>query len=400
MIIGNENPIFDIAIAYDEGSGFAELFVIVVFYALSWAGWQFVMIRVAHGRRYFAWSDYPTVHVVFIISIIVIIALITYVVSYGGLESSLNEAAAIRAGHRQVQRYAFVKRFLVLPVITVTILVGVSLVRRRFNMMRLLAIGSSVALFIICGLLLAGRGRFIVLLLIIFVCISNVRNRPALAMGLVSICIGIPLMILGKPFLNSVASYQEFDILSNIGNSVYIINSLINDFKYPYISLDALVDDMFFMPQKVRHVSDLYYGIVSLVPEQIIPVRAGDSVAYENTMRVSGYYDSDVPPGIVALSIYMFSFAGVVLVPVLLGWIFAKVDSWFHMTRVRSEVHLATHAIIAVTLGYGIMAGEPRVYLQSYVLHWLFFISYIIWTKYKFYIYRKVHTNAILHFHN
>ncbi|AOY81705.1 hypothetical protein BJP36_19115 [Moorena producens JHB] len=181
-----------------------------------------------------------------------------------------------------------------------------------------------------------------------------------------------------------VAVVERFrQSLDSGSNESFSIIELVENFVFPVHSLDAAFNNHYPM----RLFLDIYYGVLSLIPERLTNMEFPETLSFENTANIIGSNEFAIPPGILAFGIYSMSWIGLIIISLSFGWIGRYLQTIFN-----NQLHTIywmpfVYILTAVTWIDFITFGDPEAYLIANF--WFFaamglllsFVSKVYWKK-------------------
>lgn len=286
------------------------------------------------------------------------ISFITYTWTYGGYVNALALSNFLRSGNAEIATFSFVKPLLFSGSV-LSILIA-SRVNKLISINALLLFLTVVAV-IASYLLLAGRAHIIILLA--FVGYTLVKGKIKPVPTTIGIIIFYLIMVYGDAifaisfYLDSKESLVEIFNRQRVGESNFF-KRLVHEFQYPFVSLIISLENISLAD--LRFLSDRFIAIISFLPDRLVGFSPPDSVAYVNTEKVMGYYDSMCPPGVLAYFVYGYHYLGLILGPLVYGFIGGAINSFFSVNKHIRWI-AALQIYVAYQWGGFILSGEPRV---------------------------------------
>ncbi len=364
---------------------FSLLCFIVLLFVLSFftgffmlgAGRHKVFISVNHRFR-----EGRFVLCLFLISLFF---LYMFIVSYGGIDYVLSNASRIRSGTDENKNYlgAVFKMFSYYLELVVFFCFA------RFitygGLTRFCVFLAVVSVVLLKAFLDAGRGGLLNIFIgLIFVFIL-VRGR----LPILSLCLLLPVfafvVVYGKVLLMLLTA-GGFESVSDGPSFFEKADFVLVEFSHQFLSLFPVVRDDLLGD---RFYSDFF--IWMLKPLKLLGVSGVDSISYYNTYNITGVWDSEIPPGPVALFLYN---GGVFLV--LLGGCFAGFFLRFvdrlivNSTTVEGKVSsflVASLAVFSIYIPFAYVNSDPALFVQwclVYIILFFFLMVFRILTFRRF----------------
>ena len=298
------------------------------------------------------------------------VSLVMYIYGFGGFEEAVKSAALVRS-FNYIQTadgdtsHTFYFRFIFLAIIPFLIF----LYKKRHNQILkfdyLVLVGIIFCLIILYIYLSPGRQRIIDFILIFVLSSLLIKNKFfEKKLGII-----VLLVLFFIPFYEYITQ-SIFEREVNIEN-ISIIDTLINEFNFPFFSLIASLNfygEFSYFNEFITHL----YG--TFLPSSLNPFTDIDSINYKNTYYLSGIYDKFIPPGIVAYGFYSFGFFGVFIVSFFTGVFLKVIDNFFKINiRVNRGFAFFYSLIILLTLNW-IRTGLPKNFFYYTVFVSIFLV--------------------------
>jgi hypothetical protein len=294
-----------------------------------------------------------------------------YSQSYGGLMNSIIYAAAIRAGYGEdllvaEGNYLFFKNLIPLLQYLPIILIGRYIANPNKRTLIWFLATFSLAVF---GLfLMSGRGRIVIFIILLIVCSSNHKTpkkhaTPSRSISIIILIFALDLFIsYGKQIFNLFYS-DDNSLSAIIAQQEYIPFRLFSEYyEHRVHSIIIALNDTRFSPT-------LFYDALAIplyvIPSRITGITAPDSISYINTFLQTGFWDSMIPPGMVAYGFYSLGIAGVIITSFAFGLfpgIFDKTLSSTSSSKQKINFKQLYMPILLIWCIYFIQ-GDPRVFI-------------------------------------
>jgi oligosaccharide repeat unit polymerase len=306
------------------------------------------------------------------------LSLYFYANIYGGLFSLIRSATYIRAGFTAESKFLFLGRFILFGSISSWLLLSLIKSGYRTKLTRFLFL-ISLTVIVINSLVTAGRQTLLMNLIILFFIYADSSKRKFTDYFkdfrfLFLLGFSVIFILYGKNIFSFITFSSNIDVEKNV------FFDLISEFAHPYTSLLASIEYID-KSMELRGVVDIFYGLVTLLPERLLGIRAGDSVSFLNTILVFNQEKGFYPPGMIAYFYYSFWFVGV-----LIGtYIYNIVSNYFiRLCYKYSEIHQvfkAFYVFFIISFSQYIMSGDPRVYINSYFMYYFTLLIIIMIMK-------------------
>ena len=296
-----------------------------------------------------------------------------YSLQYGSLLDALSKTILIRSNAVDSGNLVFVKHFIFTSFFASYILASFAF--KGKNSQRRLFLDSifllSVFLSLFGSILLAGRTN-IAYYMGCFYFTSVIQGKRISWFIIIPALWFICLFVLyGKAFFFSLSGLPDgFDAVVEkfveatedpAAKSNFDFYDFINNFSYPIHSLDAALNKEY----EWRLFIDWWYGLISLLPEKVFHIQKPVQVNENNTFYILGTANFDIPPGLLAYSIYTMSWTGLIIVCYIYGWLgrYLQTIIYKHMDRI-SWMPFIYGATAQVWVDF-LVSGSPEVYMQT-----------------------------------
>ena len=332
-------------------------------------------------------NSFPSV--VYLLVFVALLSFSVFVVSYGGLDYVVSNISKIRTGVDERKNYfgAFVRMFVFYAELALFIAYAY-LERGRSGGVRgqylLKVMIGALFLVVVFKLYLdGGRAGFIELFIGLYF-LSVFYSRKINVFAIFFILAGCVVFVLFGKTLIFQLSNPSFDYSSwYSSHDLYIVDGVMREFSHQYLSLVMSLDGMY----ESRLFGDYWYWLFKWM--RLFSMDAPDSISYFNTYLATGVWESDIPPGVLAFSIFN---GGAMLLPVhmvLLGGLVRVVEKLFlHEEYGSHPVVLSLGAVSVVNLDYFITNADPALIVQTNIPIIVFFLLFLFFGKIKFVLLR------------
>lgn len=310
-------------------------------------------------------------------------SVLIYASAHGGFTGMLRDAQIFRSGYGEYSKYDFFKRFFYIGQISWMFCLY-RLIRQKISIVNILY---SVMIFffnVLALLSMAGRTNIILFLVISFLIIFDgiISKKFIIVSGFIFLIV----VIYGDPLFVALKNIDDGLSIAAIANNksssiMDSFKSLLFEFQHPYSSINAVIEN--YDDIHVRYGADFIYAILNIVPEKIFFLGRFETVAYPNTQLLTGIYDSTIPPGILAFSVYSFGIPGVVLMSFFSGKMLSIIERLFLSRKTKNFLLVSLYYITGFKLSGFILGGEPRVFVYSYFAIGLIVLLYYLLNKNK-----------------
>ncbi|MFW6016196.1 MAG: O-antigen polymerase [bacterium] len=321
------------------------------------------------------------------------ISLIIYAMNFGGIKQLFLYSNAIRNATVESNNPSleFFRRLI--PAYMIASYFFYSSYLENKNIVKLLI---AVILASIWFFIHAGRAAILTYVIILFL-IMLFNNKKKISIiklwkvGILSI-LGInylrPLFMsmqhLDKGFNEFIEAFTNYAssgryLMRSIQDFIFMLS---DSFSHMYISLETSVRVVNSGVHNINFFYDFLIAIISLIPSVLLPFEKPYSIASYNTMYITGYFQSQIPPGGVAFGYYSLSWIGVIMFSLFVGIIGKKISNYF--ISFQSNFGNTLYVVCMFLWVELFFNGEPRHTLQrNFVLIVLLLFIKLRAKKYK-----------------
>lgn len=296
-----------------------------------------------------------------------IMSFLIYAKIYGGIFNLYKMSDIIRAGVTGGSGFVFFRKFIPFATFGAWILIAWIIYKTKISYMVKVTL---IAVLIITpvAMTMATAGRLDVLFVIIPIYFAPffIKNRlPPLKLNVTFLSAAIAWFIIGNPIFKLIAYKEPIKFEFNI-NLYY---SFLHEFIHPFESFVAAVNNV---PTNygIRGLTDIYTAIYSLLPSRLLGIETMDPLSSLNTLILTGIYSAIIPPGMLGYFFHAFSYPGILIGCLLMGFLMRKAQIFFLHKMQGDEIWAYLYIAFGVSFMHFMMAGDPEVYLQNYF--WLF----------------------------
>ena len=308
---------------------------------------------------------------------IFVLLVILYTSRYGGLLNSFELAARLRSGYVERDPFSFLKRFFWFSNLAFLVS-GSALMFIKCNKKIYILFFLAIICNLVGAVLTAGRGAAVGPFLLLGIIYCYKVNKLIPFRLLVTIFSLILFVFIGDQLFDYIRkSIQgvnyDFGLVSV---QEFILNafcSFLANFQYAYVSLEAHFSHYSMLRDGVRLGVDFPLAILSLLPSKVLGISIPHTISFHNSFFVRGEYISTTPPGLIAFSLYSFSFPGIFLFPFLYGMI-GNIITILARSAWNTWWVKAGYGIVAFTWSIFHGNADPRVVLNQ-SLYIIFFIT-------------------------
>lgn len=304
------------------------------------------------------------------------LSLFLYANIYGGLNNLVRNSANIRAGNTAESSILFVRRFILFGTTSSWMLL--SLIKNGYKTKSIKFLFMiSITVVGINSFVTAGRQALLMNIIILFYIYVGSSKRKLSdyvkdIRFLFLLVFSVFFILYGK----NIFAFLTYG--SNMVSEKNVFFDLVGEFAHPYTSLLTsieYIDDS----MQLRGIVDIFHGLVTILPERLLGIRAGQSVSFLNTSLIFYRNEGFYPPGMIAYFYYSFWFVGVFLGT----YIYSLASNYFiKLCYKYSKVHLVFrgfYVFFIISFSQYIMSGDPRVYMSSSFMYYaIFFIVIVI----------------------
>ena len=158
----------------------------------------------------------------------------------------------------------------------------------------------------------------------------------------------------------------------------------IANFSHYVVSIDASLEGVVRSGiSKPSFGSELFRALITIPPYRLTGIRGGMTVQDQNNLVLNPakYHGSgaSIPPGTVAASIYMFSFAGPICVPILLGVFSRRLELFFIRKIAHSTVAPFIYVSFVFLMYPFLISLDAHAYKKQFIAWcWLLLLLYLV----------------------
>jgi hypothetical protein len=173
--------------------------------------------------------------------------------------------------------------------------------------------------------------------------------------------IGFAFIVYGKILFASLAKEDPLGTFrSRIQYSNAGLPTVIQNYENHFVSIEVALGYLQSGAQP-RYLRDLVNLPAAVLPSRLLGLEKPEPVSVLNTYLISGKYDSETPPGLIAYGIYSAGPIGVVIALSLFGGLLAVVDNNLEIPGIRRL--LAAGIVVSTVVSGG--TGDPRVLMYT-----------------------------------
>jgi hypothetical protein len=310
------------------------------------------------------------------------VSVIVYVRQYGGMIEALANASLIRSGVIEPTSFSFFKKFLpAIPIASQLLFAKLCFDGKHsftgWLMLIPLVLGSMGVFF-----LTASRGAIILYFISFYLAFLIYENRLTYKYIPIMLALGLSVIFFGDWFFSSLSLLlegQKAGAMRSENESLLV--GLVHEFQFPYISIEVALKESLNKEYRFRWFYDVLYGLSSLMPEKLTGFESPDTIAYVNTDKLINTYESQIPPGLLAFSIYSAWWPGLLLGCATYGFIGRVLHQALSQNVTSAYWAPMLYSLLALSWSHFTIRGEPRVFFQDYfftlLVSGLIFIFYI-----------------------
>lgn len=313
---------------------------------------------------------------IFFIFSLAIIFFLGFVYLYGGVDYVLSNASRIRSGTDENKNYlgAFFKMFsYYIELVVFFVFAKLLLERKKGKKLTCLFFLVLLIIILFKGYIDAGRGGLLnVFIGLFFVYIFARGSLPFFRVFLI-MPLALFVMIYGKSFI-----FQVYNGLNGFAvNETSLTDNmdfLLAEFSHQYLSLvPSVVNDL----GASRFFIDFFVWIIK--PLKLVGLPIEDSISYYNTYNINGVWDSEIPPGPIALFFYnggvLLVMLGGLLSGFLLRWTDKLIINSLRFRVAPSYSLFACFAVLCIYLPFAYVNSDPALFVQWCLVYILLFLS-------------------------
>lgn len=296
-----------------------------------------------------------------------------YSSQYGNFLYAISNAGLIRAGAAEEEGGAlgFFKHLMLFSILS-SYLLASFVISKRFWRWRLVLYTTfliSVVIAVITCLMEGSRIILITYFLVFYLVWVIKTGKLSLGFTIPFISVTFLFLLYGKSIAFSltalpdgfVAVWERFqEYLSSQPDSGLNFYKFIANFVYPIHSLDAALNTHY----EVRLFLDWLYAFATILPERLLNMEVPDTITVYNTEYIIGPAEYSIPPGFLAFGIYSMSWAGLMIVCWIYGWV-----GRYLQTILKNNIHTVPWIVFIYVLTAKLWidfqtAGDPRVFIM------------------------------------
>ena len=302
------------------------------------------------------------------------ISILTYtffISQYGGIDYVLSNVSTIRSGSDDNKSYlgAFSAMFSSLGIVSFLLLLYLRLTGyfKKKNIIYHLAF-LLVALFVFFRMSFGG-GRAALISIFIYILLEfyflEKKINKLYLFGVVTLALFI--VFFGKVYIFSLFSDYEVDfeeVRQRQGATGYM-KLFVYEFNHQFLSLSNYVENNV----DWRYLKD--YAIWSLKPMRFFTDdKFYDSISYFNTYHINGEWESNIPPGSVAMAYINGGVFGVLMQSFIVGRIVKWLDLMFSSRDFKDNgILLVLYLLLFNTLWYALQNGDLALIVQGNIAY-------------------------------
>jgi len=196
------------------------------------------------------------------------------------------------------------------------------------------------------------------------------------------IVLGIPLFVFfilyGKEFFSSYSfdmseTFKTIRYVASQNDALQSFKNFTHNFAHPFMSLNQAIN-ITGTTIDLRFFLDIPYSFIFYL--QLFGYDAPDTITYINTFYAIGRFESNIPPGIIALLWYNLKIFGVFIGGITFGYLLRLTNDLFkQLTQDNRPLSILVYILSASTLGHFIFVGDLRVsIIQNFSMAIIVFI--------------------------
>ena len=310
---------------------------------------------------------------------------IVYVRLYGGLEYIMKNISAIRSGYDENKNYlgAF---FLMLSKLSFISFLCMLFLQQKhyfkgksilYNMFFYIIIGGTFLSILMGG----GRSNIILLLIYILLTIYLLRRKILLSYIVIFVFFALFIIFFGKTFLFLIFNEQydlSFYEVRSLQEQKGFINLLIYEFNHPFLSFSNFLQNNY----EYRYFKD--YVIWVLKPMKLLYPNETfyDSISYYNTFLLNSQWESNIPPGFVALGYMNGGVFGLLIQSLLTGRIFKWIDLLIKNSNLENNATTFIIYVISFQCVMGALnGGDIALQIQALIPYFILLFIMLVLKK-------------------
>jgi oligosaccharide repeat unit polymerase len=327
---------------------------------------------------------------IFSIFFISVASFFAYVFFTGqGLQYVFANATTLRSGTDEAKNFgaAFLKLFTYyIEIVVFYFFAKISFSKKTEKPIVVIAFLITLGLAVTKSFADGGRGGMINLIVgLIFIAIVSERFKyiPKFKLFL-ALIVAVFIGLYGKTYIFQIINADARNVNVEI-SEIEIISGVVVEYSHQFSSLLMAVDRDLGMQ---RWYMDFFIWI--LKPLKLLGIEIADSISYFNTYHATGVWDSEIPPGLVALNYYQGGIVGVMIGGFASGYMVKFIDKLLLNTISQNKniFSVAICSIFFIYVPFIFVNSDPALFVQ-----WIFAYSLIFLT---FFLVKKMRVKKII----
>lgn len=331
--------------------------------------------RFKNSLTYIKFSDsYNYDCLTLFIFVFVLICFSGFVYLYGGIDYVLSNVSRIRSGTDENKNYlgAIVRLFTYFISLVLFYVYAKSLLVRSAKVK---AIFYFVLVIATCKVFLdGGRGGVLQIFIGILFVYFFAKGRFPIKFVTFLIPIMIFIGIYGKTYLFQLFSGGRVEFVSASKDILGYVDIVLSAYSHQFLSLtNAIALDA----GGSRYFQD--FSVIFFKPLKLFGIDVPDAVSYYNTFLIKGVWDSEIPPGPIALFFFQGHLFLIPVFGVLMGVVLKRIDSIICLSLIFNEngreksFAIASFAVVVIYLPYFFMNSDPALTIQWWLAYLLLY---------------------------
>ncbi|WP_298718254.1 O-antigen polymerase [uncultured Oceanisphaera sp.] len=361
---------------------FESFLIFFVFFVSFISGYKFT----TSSSIYFSFYRNAEVKYYVGLTFIMLVCFFIFIAMYGGIQFVLENSSRIRSGYVENKSYlaSFINMFsyyslIVLAALYALINMGKGRGKKIFFV--------KVCFFILLVFTLfklfvdGGRGGLIMFLMLFLFSYNLVNDKFPVKISIVVFFVSIFIGLFGKVFLFQIFNDNGLSFSEALGK-ISFLDGIVKEYSHQYMSVKVILDSNAIGS---RYFSDLLLWI--LKPFKLIGMDGVDSISYYNTYLIRGVWDSEVPPGVIAFSLYQGGVLFLLVYGFFLGFLVKFIDSTITntMSYSKSPFTIAISVVFLLYMPFLFLNSDPALFVQWSLVYIILFLFMVFSGRLKFY---------------
>ncbi|MHA5067739.1 O-antigen polymerase (plasmid) [Cetobacterium somerae] len=349
-------------------ANYIAFLVIVVFYIIFILAYLTLKKKKISNKISISKKDINIRKICPILLIISVLGFFLFTSGYGGVMNTYKNINTIRSGVYERNTFSAIARMFINYSVVSMLFSYVYLKKNRFKLSIFMIFLLSFIFSMIFLLFSGGRAGllFPIIQLIILKILLNKEFKVNI--NLLLICIGVfIIMIYGKEIMANLNKGSDYIVKSLIVEGWQMKNvfkNFVKNFVHPYYSLIIAINKIGIEENPIYFLNPLYTVKFFL---KLFGFSYHGTISHLNTELILGIYDSNIPPGIIALSYYNFLYPGVLIGAIFYALILVIIEKYFK--RLKNNIYgLVFYSMTIDIFAQYIWNGDIRVLIMQRIM--------------------------------